>query len=69
MTNVPEEKEVHVILDNYCTHKKNDAWLEKYQWRVTCHFTPTSVNWLNQIESWFGILSRKSQNSLIYIRP
>jgi transposase len=60
MADVPEDKEVHVILDNYCTHKKNDAWLEKYQDRVKFHFTPTSASWLNQIEIWFGILSRKT---------
>ncbi|MCP5274254.1 MAG: IS630 family transposase [Burkholderiales bacterium] len=57
---LPENKEVHVILDNYCTHKKNDAWLEKYGGRVHFHFTPTSASWLNQIEIWFGILSRKT---------
>jgi transposase len=60
MADVPEEKDVHVILDNYCTHKKNDAWLEKYQGRVTFHFTPTSASWLNQVEIWFGILARKT---------
>lgn len=60
MTDVPDDKEVHVILDNYCTHKKNDAWLEQYQNRVKFHFTPTSASWLNQIEIWFGILSRKT---------
>ena len=60
MADVAKDKAVHVILDNYCTHKKNDAWLEKYQGRVTFHFTPTSASWLNQIEIWFGILSRKT---------
>lgn len=57
---VPEDKEVHVILDNYCTHKKNNEWLKKYEGRVQFHFTPTSASWLNQIEIWFGILSRKT---------
>lgn len=60
MEDVPEEKEVHVILDNYCTHKKNDDWLNQYGGRVQFHFTPTSASWLNQIEIWFGILSRKT---------
>lgn len=60
MQDLPENKEVHVILDNYCTHKRNDAWLEKYGGRVHFHFTPTSASWLNQIEIWFGILSRKT---------
>ncbi len=60
MEDVPAEKDVHVILDNYCTHKKNDDWLNKYNGRVQFHFTPTSASWLNQIEIWFGILSRKT---------
>jgi transposase len=54
-----EEKEIHVILDNYCIHKKNDEWLEKHP-NVSFHFTPTSASWLNQVEVWFGIFSRKS---------
>ena len=57
---MPADKEIHVILDNYCTHKKNDDWLAKYQGRVQLHFTPTSASWLNQIEIWFGILTRKA---------
>ncbi|MBE7526798.1 MAG: IS630 family transposase [Burkholderiales bacterium] len=57
---LPENKEVHVILDNYCTHKRNDEWLNRYSGRVHFHFTPTSASWLNQIEIWFGILSRKT---------
>lgn len=57
---LPKEKDVHVILDNYCTHKKNEDWLKKYEGRVHFHFTPTSASWLNQIEIWFGILSRKT---------
>jgi transposase len=52
-------QEIHVILDNYATHKKNDAWL-KANPNVTFHFTPTSASWLNQIEIWFGILGRKA---------
>lgn len=60
MQDLPENKDVHVILDNYCTHKKNDEWLNKYAGRVHFHFTPTSASWLNQIEIWFGILSRKT---------
>ena len=60
MQDLPEDKYIHVILDNYCTHKKNDDWLKKYDGRVQFHFTPTSASWLNQIEIWFGILSRKA---------
>lgn len=53
------EREVHVILDNYCIHKRNDDWLAQHP-NVTFHFTPTSASWLNQVEIWFGILSRKA---------
>lgn len=53
------DKELHVILDNYCTHKKCDAWLALHP-SVHFYFTPTSANWLNQVEIWFGILSRKA---------
>lgn len=56
---IPEDKEIHVILDNYCTHKKNEIWLQKHP-NVFFHFTPTSASWLNQVEIWFGILSRKA---------
>lgn len=57
---LPADKEIHVILDNYCTHKRNDDWLAKYENRVQFHFTPTSASWLNQIEIWFGLLTRKA---------
>ena len=55
----PADQELHVILDNYCTHKRNEDWLAKNP-RVHFHFTPTSASWLNQVEIWFGILSRKA---------
>jgi len=54
-----DQREIHVILDNYCIHKRNDEWLERHP-NVTFHFTPTSASWLNQVEIWFGILSRKA---------
>jgi transposase len=54
----PENREIHAILDNYCTHKKCDAWLARHP-NVHFHFTPTSASWLNQVEIWFGIMSRK----------
>jgi len=57
---LPADKEIHVILDNYCTHKKNNDWLAKYEGRVEFHFTPTSASWLNQVEIWFGLLTRKA---------
>jgi transposase len=51
--------ELHVILDNYSTHKKNDEWLNKNR-NVNFHYTPTSASWLNMVEIWFGIFSIKS---------
>lgn len=59
LSGLPAGKEIHVILDNYCIHKKNDAWLAAHP-TVYFHFTPTSASWLNQVEIWFGILSRKA---------
>jgi transposase len=59
----PPEQELHVILDNYCTHKKCDAWLAQHP-NVHFHYTPTSASWLNQVEIWFGILSRKALRGL-----
>lgn len=51
--------EIHVILDNYCIHKRNEQWLAAHP-NVTFHFTPTSASWLNLVEVWFGLLSRKA---------
>jgi transposase len=53
--------ELHVILDNSSTHKTPEvlAWLEKHP-RVHFHFTPTGASWLNMVEAWFSILTRKS---------
>jgi transposase len=59
MAELPPGKEVHVILDNYCIHKRNDLWLAGHP-NVFFHFTPTSASWLNQVEIWFGIMSRKA---------
>jgi transposase len=58
IADLPNNREVHVIVDNYCTHKKNEEWLQKHP-HVYFHFTPTSASWLNQIEIWFGIFTRK----------
>lgn len=55
----PPEREIHVILDNLATHKRNDDWLAAHP-NVSFHFTPTSASWLNQVEIWFGIFSRKA---------
>ena len=55
----PPDRHIHVILDNYCTHKKNETWLAAHP-NVTFHVTPTSASWLNQVEIWFGIFTRKA---------
>jgi transposase len=60
LAELPIDKEIHVILDNYSTHKRNTDWLDKYEGRVQFHFTPTSASWLNQVEIWFGLLTRKA---------
>lgn len=54
-------RELHVVLDNSSTHSTPDvqAWLEAHP-NVHFHFTPTGASWLNMIEAWFGILTRKS---------
>lgn len=51
-------QQLHVVLDNFSTHKpKHDAWLSRHP-NVHFHFTPTHASWLNQVEVWFSILSR-----------
>jgi transposase len=57
---VPPELEVHLILDNYSTHKSETVqrWLKpKARRRFHFHFTPTSSSWLNQVERWFGLIT------------
>jgi len=57
---VPATKAMHVILDNYATHKhpKVIAWLTRHP-RVTFHFTPTSASWLNAVEGFFAALTKR----------
>jgi transposase len=52
-------RELHVVLDNLNTHKKNERWLKKHP-NVHFHFTPTRASWLNQVEIWFSILQGQS---------
>ena len=56
---VPAGKIVHVILDNYATHKhpKVMAWLTRHP-RFVFRFTPTSCSWLNAVESFFATLTK-----------
>jgi transposase len=58
----PPDKEIHVVLDNYSPHKRNEDWLAKFDGRVQFHFTPTSASWLNQVEIVFSLLQRKTLN-------
>ena len=54
------DREIHVVLDNLNTHKpKRDRWLARHK-NVHFHYTPTYASWLNQIEIWFSILSRRT---------
>lgn len=45
VADAPPDRQLHVILDNYCTHKKCDAWRAQHP-NVHFHFTPTSASWL-----------------------
>jgi putative transposase len=59
--NTPAELSLHLIADNYATHKhpKVRAWLARHE-RFHLHFTPTYSSWLNQVEIFFGIITRKA---------
>ena len=54
-------RQIHVVLDNVSSHKTPEVqrWLRRHR-RFHFHFTPTSASWMNQIETWFGILSRQA---------
>jgi transposase len=58
---VPKGLAIHMILDNYATHKHPDvvAWLGKHP-RFHLHFTPTASSWLNLVERWFRELTDKA---------
>ena len=57
---VPRNLDVHLVLDNYGTHKTAliHNWLARRQ-RFHLHFTPTSASWLNQVERWFAEITRQ----------
>ena len=59
-TNVPAELDIHLVMDNYGTHKTPTikAWFARHP-RFHVHFTPTSASWLNQVERWFATLTEK----------
>ncbi len=63
------DQEIHVILDNLSTHKpKRDHWLARHR-NVHFHYTPTHASWLNQIECWFSILSRRALAGASFTSP
>ncbi len=62
------DQELHVGLDHDGTHKKNDEWLARHN-NVHFHFPPTSASWLNQVEIWFGIFSRKALRGASFASP
>jgi transposase len=57
---VPRDLDVHLVLDNYATHKTPviQRWLTKRP-RYHLHFTPTSASWINMVERWFAELTNK----------
>jgi putative transposase len=58
---VPEQLDVHLICDNYATHKhvKVRGWLARHP-RFHVHFTPTYSSWLNQVERWFALITNQA---------
>ncbi len=58
---VPEQLDVHLVLDNYATHKHPAvrAWLAARP-RYHVHYTPTYASWLNQVERWFGHITQQA---------
>lgn len=59
--NVPKKLDLHIIVDNYSTHKhsKVKGWLTRNP-RFHIHFTPTYSSWLNQVERWFGLITQQA---------
>lgn len=58
--NVPTGLDVHLVMDNYATHKTDavERWLTNHP-RFHAHYTPTYSSWLNQVERWFALLTEK----------
>ena len=59
-THAPKRKPVHLILDNYGTHKhpRVKEWFARHS-RYHLHFTPTRASWINMVERWFAEITRK----------
>jgi transposase len=58
---VPDNLAVHLIADNYATHKhpRVKAWLVRHR-RFHIHYTPTYARWLNQVERWFALITQQA---------
>lgn len=59
--NVPSDLDVHLVVDNYATHKHSKVrnWLAARP-RYHIHYVPTYSSWLNQVEIWFNIITQKA---------
>lgn len=68
---IPAGLELHLIADNYATHKhpRVKAWLARHR-RFHLHYTPTYASWLNQVERWFALISQQAirRNSFRSVR-
>jgi transposase len=64
----PEELELHLVLDNYGTHKTPQVqhWLARHP-RFKVHFIPTSSSWLNLVERWFAALTTKAVRRGVFV--
>jgi putative transposase len=60
-TNVPQDLDVHLVVDNYSTHKhpRIKRWLAAHP-RYQVHYTPTYASWLNQVEIWFHLITQRA---------
>jgi len=65
VASVYRQSRVHIILDNMNTHRDTrkgafvTEWNRRHKNRFVFHYTPTHGSWLNQVELWFGIVSRR----------
>jgi putative transposase len=59
--NVPQDLDIHLVVDNYSTHKHSTVkrWLAAHP-RYQIHYTPTYASWLNQVEIWFNIVTQRA---------
>ncbi len=65
--NVPSNLDVHVVMDNYATHKIKlirDWFLKRPRWHV--HYTPTSASWINQVERFFALHTERALKRSVF---